>query len=153
MNDKNMPVRIYGVQEKATYTEHCNLKKPDQEDFYNVQDHNDNMQKIDDTFSNLTKTDVGLENVDNTSDADKHVKWGNIDEKPQTFAPSSHNHDTEYYKKSEIQNLFPVKTILVFSSTSGPGFSMPFGTWKHLFTRNETVVGQSFDFEYWRRES
>lgn len=153
MSDKNMPVRIYGEQEKATYTENYNLKKPDQEDFYNIQDHNDNMDKIDGAFSNLNKSDVGLGNVDNTSDADKHVKWGNIDEKPQTFPPGSHNHDSEYYKKSEIQALFPVKTILVFSSTGGPGFHMPFGTWTLLFTRTETVIDKTFDFEYWRRDA
>lgn len=153
MSDKNMPVRIYGEQEKATYTEHCNLKKPDQEDFYNVQVHNDNMQKIDDAFSSLTKSDVDLGNVDNTSDANKHVKWGNVDEKPQTFTPATHNHDTAYYKKSEIQNLFPVKTILVFAGGAGTGFYMPFGTWKRLFTRVETVVGNTFEFEYWRRDA
>lgn len=153
MNDKNMPVRIYGEQEKATYTEHCNLKKPDQEDFYNVQVHNDNMDKIDDAFSNLNKHDVGLGDVDNTSDANKHIKWVNIDEKPQAYTPAAHNHDTEYYKKSEIQDLFPIKTILIFSSTAGPGFSMPFGKWTLLFTRTETVMDKAFEFEYWRRDA
>lgn len=155
MNDKNMPVRIYGEQEKATYTEHCNLKKPDQEDFYNVQVHNDNMQKIDDTFSGLAKSDVGLGNVDNTSDANKHVKWENIDEKPQTFTPATHNHDTAYFTRKEIMNeLFPVKSTRIWYSKDGSGtqFTMPFGEWRMLFARDENVVGNTFILEYWIRE-
>lgn len=53
MNDKNMPVRIYGVQEKATYTKNYNLKKPDQEDFYNIQVHNDNMDILDSVIKKM----------------------------------------------------------------------------------------------------
>lgn len=53
MNDKNMPVRIYGVQEKATYTKNYNLKKPDQEDFYNIQVHNNNMDILDNAIKKM----------------------------------------------------------------------------------------------------
>lgn len=54
-----------------------------------------------------TKSEIGLGNVDNTSDKDKSVKyatsagsaqsvnWLNISEKPSTFTPSSHSH-SEY---------------------------------------------------------
>lgn len=60
-------------------TENLELKKPAQEDFYNVDDFNENFQKIDDFAGrkdnphNVTKAQVGLGNVDNTSDMDKPV--------------------------------------------------------------------------------
>lgn len=63
----------------ATNTENLNLKKPAQEDFYNVDDFSENFQKIDefagrkDNPHNVTKEQLGLGNVDNTSDADKPV--------------------------------------------------------------------------------
>ena len=50
----------------------------------------------------VTKEDVGLGKVDNTSDSEKSVlyaesagavAWGNVSGKPSTFSPSSHNHD------------------------------------------------------------
>lgn len=59
----------------AENTKFLNLKKPTPEEFYNIEDFNENFQKIDD-FANgikLTKEQVGLGNVDNTSDADKPV--------------------------------------------------------------------------------
>ena len=58
-----------------------------------------------------TKSEVGLGNVDNTSDKDKSVKyatsagsaqsvnWLNISGKPSTFTPSSHSH-SEYASSS-----------------------------------------------------
>ena len=63
----------------ATNTENLNLKKPAQDDFYNVDDFNENFQKIDDFAGrkdnphNVTKEQLGLGKVDNTSDADKPV--------------------------------------------------------------------------------
>ena len=56
---------------------------------------------LNDKISNLTKSDVGLDQVDNTADANKSVKyatsagsvaWNNVTGKPSTFAPESHNH-------------------------------------------------------------
>ena len=53
----------------------------------------------------VTKSDVGLGNVDNTADANKSVKyattagsanavaWGNVTGKPSTFTPASHTHE------------------------------------------------------------
>lgn len=58
-----------------------------------------------------TKSEIGLGNVDNTSDKDKSVKyatsagsaqsvnWLNISGKPSTFTPSSHSH-SEYLNSS-----------------------------------------------------
>ena len=55
--------------------------------------------------SSLSKSDVGLGSVDNTSDANKSVKyattagsanavaWGNVSGKPSTFTPSAHTHN------------------------------------------------------------
>ena len=52
----------------------------------------------------VTKSQIGLGNVDNTADSDKSVKyattsgssdsvaWGNVSGKPSTFTPSSHTH-------------------------------------------------------------
>ena len=59
----------------AENTKFLNLKKPAPEDFYDVNDFNENFQKIDDFADGLkfTKEQVGLGNVDNTSDADKPV--------------------------------------------------------------------------------
>lgn len=59
----------------AENTKFLDLKKPAPEDFYNIDDFNENFQKIDD-FANglkITAESVGLGNVDNTSDADKPV--------------------------------------------------------------------------------
>ena len=47
----------------ATNTEKLNLKKPSQNDFYNVDDFNDNFQKIDDFADSISKTTY-IENVD-----------------------------------------------------------------------------------------
>ena len=53
----------------------------------------------------VTKSDLGLGNVDNTADANKSVKyattagsanavtWGNVTGKPSTFTPASHTHE------------------------------------------------------------
>ena len=63
----------------AAYTENLNLKKPAQEDFYNVDDFNENFQKMDDFAGRkdnphgVTKSQVGLDKVDNTSDVEKPV--------------------------------------------------------------------------------
>ena len=63
----------------ATNTKNLNLKKPSQEDFYNVDDFNENFQKLDDFAGrkdnphNVTAEQIGLSDVDNTSDANKPV--------------------------------------------------------------------------------
>lgn len=81
----------------ASYTEQYNLKKPSYDDFCDVKDFNDNFDKIDTEIRNVnltgtgirdslnahtmdksnphgvTKSQVGLGNVDNTSDANKPV--------------------------------------------------------------------------------
>lgn len=63
----------------AKYTSKLNLKKPEANDFYNVEDSNGNFDKIDEFASrtdnphSVTKAQVGLGNVDNTSDKDKPI--------------------------------------------------------------------------------
>jgi hypothetical protein len=63
----------------ATNTEYLDLKKPEQGDFYNVDDFSENFQKIDDFAKrkdnphNVTAEQLGLGNVDNTSDMDKPI--------------------------------------------------------------------------------
>lgn len=63
----------------AKYTSKLNLKKPEANDFYNVNDSNENFDKIDafasrtDNPHSVTKAQVGLGNVDNTSDKDKPI--------------------------------------------------------------------------------
>ena len=64
--------------------------------------------------SSLSKTDVGLGSVDNTSDANKSVKyattagsanavaWGNVSGKPSTFTPSTHAH-SQYLEKTSYE--------------------------------------------------
>lgn len=51
---------------------------------------------------NITKSSIGLGNVDNTADSAKSVNyaasagavaWGNVSGKPSTFTPASHEHD------------------------------------------------------------
>lgn len=66
---------------------------------------------------NLTKSDIGLGNVDNTADSAKSVKyatsagtadsaksvsWDNVSGKPENFNSASHNHDERYYTESEV---------------------------------------------------
>ena len=80
----------------------------------------------------VTKTDVGLGNVDNTADSAKSVKyatsagsanavaWGNISGKPSTYAPSSHTHDDRYYTESEMNTKLNAKAasdVVTISST------------------------------------
>lgn len=63
----------------ATNTENLNLTKPTQADFYDVEVFSENFQKLDDFAGrkdnphNVTKEQLGLSNVNNTSDADKPV--------------------------------------------------------------------------------
>ena len=63
----------------ATNTEILGLKKESSADFYNIETFNDNFDKIDafagrkDNPHGVTKTQVGLDKVDNTSDANKPV--------------------------------------------------------------------------------
>ena len=74
----------------ATYTPNYNLKKPAQTDYYDVDDFNGNADILDEKIKsietaadshtsnqlnphNVTKTQVGLGNVDNTADTDKPI--------------------------------------------------------------------------------
>ena len=69
-------------------TKNYGLKKPETTDFYNIDDMTENMDIIDEKLKDgenhasdkenphgVTKTQVGLGNVDNTADADKNVKY------------------------------------------------------------------------------
>lgn len=80
----------------------------------------------------VTKTDVGLGNVNNTADSAKSVKyattagsanaveWGDVSGKPSTYAPSSHTHDDRYYTESEMNTKLNAKAasdVVTISST------------------------------------
>ena len=64
--------------------------------------------------SSLSKSDIGLGNVDNTADSAKSVKyatsagsanavaWGSVTGKPSTFTPSSHTH-SQYLEKTSYE--------------------------------------------------
>lgn len=68
------------------------------------------------TKPSYTKEEVGLGNVDNTADSAKSVKyatsagsagavaWANVSGKPDTFAPSAHNHNDLYYTEAEVDS-------------------------------------------------
>jgi hypothetical protein len=55
-------------------------------------------------YSQLTGT-VPTWNQNTTGSAGS-VAWGNITDKPSTFAPSSHTHDDRYYTETEMQTFF-----------------------------------------------
>lgn len=61
----------------------------------------------------------GITIINNTADKDKSVKyadsagavaWGNVEGKPNTYAPSAHNHDDRYYTETEIDTKLDDKT-------------------------------------------
>lgn len=78
------------------------------------------LQKLANSFgalafkSSLSKSDVGLGNVDNTADSSKSVKyatssgsantvaWSNISSKPTSYPPSTHTH-SQYLEKSTYE--------------------------------------------------
>lgn len=45
------------------------------------------------------------ENVDLGSGENSSVSWDEIEDKPTTFAPSTHNHNNLYYSKTEVDDL------------------------------------------------
>ena len=65
-------------------------------------------------FTTLTKSSVGLGNVDNTADSEKSVKyatsagsanavdWSKVNNKPTAYPPEAHNHDDRYYTQFEV---------------------------------------------------
>ena len=71
----------------------------------------------------LTKSDIGLSNVDNTADSAKSVKyaasagsantvaWGNVSGKPSTYPPSSHTHTPAQVGLGNVANLDQSKAI------------------------------------------
>lgn len=90
----------------------------------------------------LTKSDIGLSNVDNTADSAKSVKyatsagsansvaWGNVSGKPSTYTPSAHTHtsiesvqltnqDLNDYKSNSVQFLYGVGSNTVANKPSG----------------------------------
>ena len=108
----------------------------------------------DKTWQALSKSSVGLGNVDNTADSAKSVKyatsagsanavaWGNVSDKPSTFTPSSHTH--KYASGFSVSGT----TVTV---TYGDGSS---STFKTQDTNTDTKVLQtavkSSDYTNWR---
>lgn len=94
----------------ATNTEYLDLKKPEQGDFYNVDDFSENFQKIDDFAKrkdnphNVTAEQLGLGNVDNTSDMDKPISTAQALEisRIQSVAETAQSNITDH--KSDKSN-------------------------------------------------
>lgn len=57
----------------ANYTENYNLKKPDQDDFYNVEDQNENMDKIDAELKTLADSMDGSDVVNAVSEVSTKI--------------------------------------------------------------------------------
>ena len=108
----------------------------------------------DKTWQALSKSSVGLGNVDNTADSTKSVKyatsagsansvaWGNVSGKPSTFAPSSHTH--------KYASGFSVSGTTVTVSY-GDGSSSTFNT-QDTNTDNKVLqtAVKSSDYTNWR---
>ena len=81
-------------------------------------------------FTTLTKSSVGLGNVDNTADANKSVKyattagsanavtWDNVTDKPSTFTPASHTHSQYALDKNKLDKT--PTNVGVFKKSSNP---------------------------------
>ena len=107
----------------------------------------------------LTKNDVGLSNVDNTSDLNKPISTATqkalndkansnhnhddryytepeVDDKLSSKSDTNHTHDDRYYTESEINSLvakyeLPIGTMLWFELT--PDLKLPsYGTWEYV---------------------
>lgn len=98
----------------AKYTSKLNLKKPEANDFYNVNDSNKNFDKIDEFASrtdnphSVTKAQVGLGNVDNTSDKDKPISTAQataINEAKQAGTNAKTSIDNHIANKSNPHNV------------------------------------------------
>lgn len=49
------------------------------------------------------------------------VDWSNVTNKPDTFAPSAHNHDDRYYTESEVDTKLEAKAGTAVATTSAAG--------------------------------
>jgi hypothetical protein len=84
------------------YTEKLGLKKPDQTDFYNVEDSNSNMDKIDEAFGNIETDPIDvLEKLKTVDGEGSGLDADFLDGKDSTaFATFDHKHEM-----SDINNL------------------------------------------------
>ena len=136
------------------YTEHLGLKKPESTDFYDVDHFNSNADVIDAKLKDLEnnkaekshthiKSQVGLENVDNTSDLEKPVSV------PQQTALD------EVENNGKISNTVTGRTITATNSADAPVIKLEVDgkteqfttTGKNLMPRittNNTVNGIAF---------
>lgn len=93
-----------------------------------------------------TKAEVGLNNVDNTADANKSVKyaesagavkWGNVSEKPSSFTPSSHTHSKSQI--SDFPSSLPASDVYSWAKAS----SKPSYSWSEITSKPSTFTPAS----------
>lgn len=78
------------------YTPNLNLKKPSDDDFYNVKDFNDNADAIDAAIKANQTAIAGKAPTSHT-----HTK-SQISDFPTSMPPTAHTHDDRYYTESEM---------------------------------------------------
>ncbi len=87
----------------------------------------------------VTKSQVGLGNVDNTADSAKSVKyaasagsansvaWGNVSGKPSTFPPSGHTHTKDQVGLSNVDNTADSAKSVKYAASAGSANSVAWG--------------------------
>lgn len=106
------------------------------------------------TKPSYTKAEVGLGNVDNTADSAKSVKyatsagsanavaWGNVTDKPSTYAPSAHTHT-----KSQITDFptsMPASDVYAWAKAS----SKPSYSWEEITSKPSTFPPSAHTHDY-----
>lgn len=98
----------------------------------------------------LTKSDIGLSNVDNTADSAKSVKyatsagsansvaWGNVSGKPSTYPPSSHTHTPAQVGLGNVANLDQSKAIKSITRSGTTFTATALDGTKTTFTQQDT---------------
>ena len=117
---------------------------------------------LDELVRGLSKSDVGLNNVDNTSDLDKPISTSTRAELDNK-APSDHNHDERYYTETEVNQLItntrlPVGSYYLGTSDNNPQHICPlsYGTWEYQgYSTVKCTSGVSttkdITVSYWKR--
>jgi hypothetical protein len=87
----------------------------------------------------VTKSQVGLGNVDNTADKDKSVKyatsagssnsvaWGNVSGKPSTFPPSGHTHTKDQVGLGNVDNTADKDKSVKYAASAGSANAVAWG--------------------------
>ena len=110
---------------------------------------------IDDHITNksnphgVTKDQVGLNNVDNTADKDKSVKyadsagsansvaWDNVSGKPSTYPPSSHTHTKDQVGLDNVDNTADKDKSVKYAESAGSANSV---AWDNVTNKPTTMA-------------